>query len=100
MEPVKKKQELNILWKTQLCKNFTEVGTCIMGTECHFAHGNHELRSKEEELPLEMKYKMMKIPYNNFKTRVCKYYKNNEACLFGKNCTFAHGDHELRKPYR
>ena len=42
---------------------------------------------------------MLNIPYNNYKTQVCKYYAENQQCHFGKNCTYAHGDAELRKPY-
>ena len=43
---------------------------------------------------------MMNIPYNNYKTNVCKYYEQSGGnCKFGKNCSFAHGAHELRNPY-
>eukprot|EP00929_Paragymnodinium_shiwhaense_P121764 TRINITY_DN94132_c0_g1_i1.p1 TRINITY_DN94132_c0_g1~~TRINITY_DN94132_c0_g1_i1.p1 ORF type:complete len:280 (-),score=21.77 TRINITY_DN94132_c0_g1_i1:69-908(-) len=30
------------------------------------------------------------------KTRFCKYYLAGETCPHGGNCSFAHGDHELR----
>ena len=43
--------------------------------------------------------KMLHIPYNNFKTQKCKFFELNQYCKFGKNCTFAHGDEELRQPY-
>ena len=43
---------------------------------------------------------MMNIPYNNYKTQVCKYYEQSGGnCKFGKNCSYAHGAHELRNPY-
>ena len=52
-----------------------------------------------QQLPLDVQYKMLNIPYNNYKTQVCKYFAENQTCHFGKNCTYAHGDAELRKPY-
>lgn len=33
--------------------------------------------------------------YNNYKTVKCKYYELN-ICKNGDNCTFAHGDDELK----
>ena len=42
---------------------------------------------------------MLNIPYNNYKTQVCKYFEQEKQCHFGKNCTYAHGKDELRKPY-
>jgi hypothetical protein len=49
---------------------------------------------------MEVKYKMLNIPYNNFKTQKCKYYEQNMVCKFGKSCTFAHGTEEIRQPYQ
>ena len=43
--------------------------------------------------------KMMNIPYNNYKTQSCKYFDQEGQCKFGKNCSYAHGGHELRNPY-
>ena len=43
--------------------------------------------------------KLMNIPYNNYKTQRCKYFDENGVCKFGKNCSYAHGDQELRNPY-
>ena len=43
--------------------------------------------------------KMLNIPYNNFKTQLCKFFEKEGKCKFGKNCQFAHGESELRKPY-
>jgi hypothetical protein len=43
--------------------------------------------------------KMMNVPYNNYKTVRCKYFDTEGHCKFGKNCTYAHGDPELRGPY-
>ena len=41
----------------------------------------------------------MNIPYNNYKTQSCKFFDKDGQCKFGKNCSFAHGGHELRNPY-
>ena len=50
-------------------------------------------------MPIEVQYKMLNIPYNNYKTQVCKYFEQEKQCHFGKNCSYAHGKEELRKPY-
>lgn len=46
-----------------------------------------------------MQYKLMNIPYNNYKTQKCKYFEQEKMCRFGKNCTYAHGQVDLRQPY-
>ena len=43
---------------------------------------------------------MLNIPYNNYKTQVCKFFEQTGTCQFAKNCTYAHGPAELRKPYQ
>ena len=70
--------------------------SCSKGSSCHYAHGDVELRRRNEDLPVDVKYKMMNIPYNNFKTQVCKYFEQTKQCHYGKNCTYAHGSDELR----
>jgi len=70
-----------------------------VGSKCHFAHGKDQLRDKNDPLPLEVQYKMMNIPYNNYKTQRCKFFDETGKCKFDKNCTYAHGDPELRNPY-
>ena len=42
---------------------------------------------------------MLNIPYNNFKTQVCRFFEQEKQCHFGKNCTYAHGREELRQLY-
>ena len=39
---------MNNLFKTQLCKHFMQTKHCHVGNKCHFAHGEHELRKREE----------------------------------------------------
>ena len=43
--------------------------------------------------------KMMNVPYNNHKTQKCKYFEQEGQCKFGKNCSYAHGETEIRNPY-
>ncbi|CDW71209.1 zinc finger [Stylonychia lemnae] len=91
--------QLNNLYKTQLCKHFQQTKQCHVGKRCHFAHGEHELRKREEPLPLEVTMRMMNIPYNNFKTQTCKNYEKEGKCKFGDKCSYAHGNTDLRNPY-
>lgn len=38
----------NPRFKTSLCKHFEETGKCNVGAKCHFAHGQVELRGKDD----------------------------------------------------
>ena len=67
-QPQQSRQQLNSLYKTQICKHFMNDKSCSKGNSCHFAHGENELRRKNEDLPVDVKYKMMNVPYNNYKT--------------------------------
>lgn len=40
--------QFNNLYKTQYCKHFQQTKHCHVGARCHFAHGEHELRKREE----------------------------------------------------
>ena len=42
----------------------------------------------------------MNLPYNNLKTQLCRFWEKDRKCKYGKNCSYAHGDFELRKPYQ
>ena len=43
-----KAQAVSLLYKTQICKHFMQTGHCAKGEACHFAHGDSELRRKED----------------------------------------------------
>lgn len=40
--------QFNNLYKTQLCKHYEQTGICHVGARCHFAHGETELRKRED----------------------------------------------------
>ena len=50
-------------------------------------------------MPTELVLKMMNVQYNNYKTQQCTFWIQEGKCKFGKNCSYAHGEQELRKPY-
>ena len=43
--------------------------------------------------------KLNNVPYSNYKTQLCRFFEKEGTCKYGKNCSFAHSDKELRKPY-
>jgi hypothetical protein len=79
-----------------------------MGDKCTYAHGEEELRSKEQLTYGGGAGQMgggggmgapgSVAPYSNYKTRKCKFFMEEGQCKFGSNCTFAH-DGEVRGPY-
>lgn len=60
-------------FKTRLCNNFTNKGSCGYGDECTFAHGMEDLRSSWEE-----------------RIRVCKMHMRSGKCTYGANCSYLH----------
>ena len=74
--------------KTQMCKNWTETGSCSYGDKCSFAHSEEQIRSGREQ----------RIISQNplYKTQLCKMFAEEDFCELGNNCHFAHGSDELR----
>ena len=66
----------NELYKTELCRSWTETGTCRYGLKCQFAHGEHELRQLRR--------------HPKYKTKVCKNYAEHGSCPYGSRCRFIH----------
>lgn len=50
---------------------------CPFGDRCNFAHGEHELKSRDFTHP-------------NYKTVKCRNYYINGYCCFGARCQFIH----------
>ncbi|TFL06482.1 hypothetical protein BDV98DRAFT_647559 [Pterulicium gracile] len=64
------------LYKTELCRNFEEKGTCRYGTKCQFAHGEDELRNVSR--------------HPKYKTEICRTFWVSGSCPYGKRCCFIH----------
>jgi len=63
-------------YKTELCKSFTETGSCRYGTKCQFAHGKEEVR------PI--------LRHPKYKTEICKTFHTTGTCPYGIRCRFIH----------
>ena len=95
------------LYKTTMCRFFEQDSVCPMGQNCHYAHGQAELRSASDPINIQAQKKLKdqkktktleidpKLPKTNFKTVVCKYYAEGK-CKYGDSCSYAHGPVELR----
>merc|ERR1712168_199682 len=81
--PVKSKTKIDKLlaenpkYKSTLCNWYMQGARCPNGDECHFAHGESEMR-------------VMARPKYKYKTQVCSYYAAGH-CGNGSTCHFAHG---------
>lgn len=71
----------NPRFKTEICRNFKEKGTCLYGDLCQFAHGKHELRKDV-------------VRHNKYKTKFCQKYWIHGYCAYGPRCNFIHQDKE------
>jgi len=63
-------------YKTELCKSFTETGSCRYGAKCQFAHGKEEVR------PI--------LRHPKYKTEICKTFHTTGTCPYGIRCRFIH----------
>ncbi|XP_053329255.1 mRNA decay activator protein ZFP36-like [Spea bombifrons] len=71
-------------YKTELCRTFSETGTCKYGSKCQFAHGSMELREPNR--------------HPKYKTELChKFYLYGE-CPYGSRCNFIHHPSEHGAP--
>ncbi|KAF8429671.1 hypothetical protein EV426DRAFT_557052 [Tirmania nivea] len=68
------KGKYNPLYKTEMCRNWSEMGHCRYGRTCQFAHGRTELRQ---------------VPrHNQWKTKTCGAWLNG-TCSYGHRCCYA-----------
>lgn len=65
-------------YKKELCKSFTERGTCQYDVKCQFAHGICELRTELVSLL--------------WKTDSCRSRLSTAACKYSNRCDFLHPD--------
>lgn len=75
-------------YKTELCKNWIEVGFCRYGNKCQYAHGNYELVGKQQ--PSNAKYK----------SKTCNTFNEKLYCPYGQRCLFRHDDRTLEEVQR
>lgn len=60
-------------YKTEICKNWELTGFCMFQDSCSFAHGIHELNTKQN------------VP-KNYKTKLCKRFHEDLYCPYGPRC--------------
>jgi len=77
----------NPRFKTEICRNFKEKGTCLYGDLCQFAHGSHELRPDV-------------VRHSKYKTKLCQKYWIAGYCAYGPRCNFIHQEIEKEKALR
>ena len=68
-------------YKTEMCKNWIEVGVCRYGTKCQFAHGDFELLGKAPP-----------VTNGKYKSKVCTTFAEKLFCPYGQRCLFRHED--------
>jgi len=107
-QPPAKRQRT--FFKSQICRHYLEgnPGSCTMGENCQFAHGEAELGTMrtvdQDNLPPKMMQPMvaaaaMRAPGSGpVKTKMCTYFQMG-TCARGNRCTFAHGDQDIGTPY-
>lgn len=69
-------------FKTELCNNLMELGSCKYGDRCHYAHGAHELRQVSRRHP-------------KYRTERCKNFELTGKCPFGPRCSYVHPKPDL-----
>jgi len=78
-----KAERLNLeLYKSELCRDWSDGRACRYGDDCAFAHGAAELQSR----PRHPKYK----------TVYCRLYHTGKHCPYGVRCRFIHDPAEAR----
>ncbi|KAG0134038.1 hypothetical protein HOY82DRAFT_555177 [Tuber indicum] len=68
-------KKTNALYKTEMCRNWNEVGDCRYGRSCQFAHGQKELR--------------VVARHGQWKTKTCMAWLHG-GCTYGSRCCYAH----------
>ena len=81
-----------------ICKHYNTPQGCSYGDKCQFAHGPQELKIYNPNSFSDNQMDFSKNQKNliNYKIVKCKNWEKDGTCKYGKHCTFAHGDNELR----
>lgn len=72
-------------YKTEMCKNWERFSRCPYNNKCRFAHGKHELMSKEAETN------------PNYKAKDCLNFFKYGFCSYGRRCCFKHDERKLNE---
>ncbi|KAI4290801.1 hypothetical protein PAPHI01_0075 [Pancytospora philotis] len=64
------------LYKTEMCRSYTELGWCKYAEHCQFCHSEAELR--------------VVTRHPKYKTEICRTFWIEGSCPYGKRCCFAH----------
>lgn len=64
------------LYKTELCRSYSELGFCKYGEKCQFSHSKVELRDISR--------------HPKYKTETCRVFWEKGTCPYGKRCCFLH----------
>ena len=78
MKSKKKMMTDETKYKTEMCKNWLELGKCNYGKKCKFAHGKHEMM--EKSVTNRCRYK----------SKNCNSFFTSTFCPYGVRCMFAH----------
>jgi hypothetical protein len=68
-------------YKTEMCKNWIENGSCHYQHKCRFAHGEEEIKEKI-------------IVNEKYRSRPCSYFFDDLVCFYGVRCLYYHSDFE------
>lgn len=106
--------------KTKMCRYYRR-GHCNKGENCDYAHGVDELkgrpprpeqyerperperRAREDGSPRQNRPPRFRRGFKpqhqppNYKTVICYNWEEDGKCPRGRNCSFAHGEEELRE---
>lgn len=85
---IEKQKQSDPKYKTELCKTYSQTGSCKYGYKCRFAHGEQELIPRKRS--------------SFYKKRICKTFMEKGFCLYGQRCEFIHNDEvfkHLKRPY-
>jgi len=72
-----------VLFKTEMCRSYNELGYCKYGDRCQFCHSEEELRNVHR--------------HPKYKTEICKTFWNDGSCPYGSRCCFIHLENDLKK---
>ncbi|ORZ21522.1 hypothetical protein BCR42DRAFT_369441, partial [Absidia repens] len=75
-DPPAPEENVQNLYKTEICRNWEEQKTCRYGNRCQYAHGYDELRYVQR--------------HPRYKTIHCRTFESTGECPYGRRCTFLH----------